>query len=62
MTRKEVRDRVADYIRNHPLESLKSISLKLGCSLSAIGNITREYHIRRQQGALSEADLRKLEG
>jgi DNA invertase Pin-like site-specific DNA recombinase len=62
MTRKEVRDKLADYIRNHPQESYKTISLKLGCALSTINNISREYHIVRQRAALSEADLRKLEG
>jgi len=62
MTRKEVRDKVAAYIKANPQESYKAIGAKLHCATTTIANIAREYGIVRQRGALSEADLRKLEG
>ena len=62
MTRKEVRDKVADYIRNHPQESYKAIGLKLECSASTVNNIVREHRIVRKRSALNETDLSRLDG
>jgi DNA invertase Pin-like site-specific DNA recombinase len=61
MTRSEVRERIAQYLIDHPGESYKSIAKKLNIGLSTIGNIAREYNIRRYAPRLTDADLAKLE-
>ena len=62
MTRKEARQKVAEYIKTHPELTYEQIAEKLQCGQSTIGGIAREFQIRRQHIALSEADLSKLEG
>jgi hypothetical protein len=60
MTRKEVRRKVAQIIADNPQLSYKALSLKLNCAVSTVATIAREYEIRRQRPALTEADLTKL--
>jgi hypothetical protein len=60
MTRKEVRRTIAQFIADNPQLSYKALSLKLNCAVSTIATIAREYEIRRQRPALTEADLAKL--
>ena len=60
MTRKEVRRQLAQFISDNPRLSYKALSLKLNCAVSTIATIAREYGIRRQRPALTEADLTKL--
>lgn len=60
MTRKEVRTKIAEYLRLHPTESYKSVALKLNCSVSTISNIAREYNVSRIRKPLADADLAKL--
>jgi hypothetical protein len=60
MTRKEVRRSVVQFIADNPQLSYKALSLKLNCAISTVATIAREYEIRRQRAALTEADLTKL--
>jgi hypothetical protein len=60
MTRKEVRRKLAQFIADNPQLSYKALSLKLNCAISTVATIAREYEIRRQRPALTEADLTKL--
>jgi|NGEPerStandDraft_6_1074524.scaffolds.fasta_scaffold129365_1 hypothetical protein len=60
MTSKEVRRKLAQFIADNPQLSYKALSLKLNCAISTVATIAREYEIRRQRPALTEADLTKL--
>ena len=62
MTRKEARQRVAEYMKANPGLTYKQVSEILSCGLSTVGAIAKEFGIRRQRKALSEADLAKMEG
>ena len=44
---KEVRDRVALYIRNNPQRSFADIAHDLGISISTVSRVAREYHLSR---------------
>jgi hypothetical protein len=62
MTRKQVRQGIAVYIKAHPELTYRELAETLNCGLSAIAAIAHEFGITRQRKPLSEADLRKLEG
>jgi DNA invertase Pin-like site-specific DNA recombinase len=62
MTRKKVRQTIAEYLGAHPELTYKQVAEKLNCGLSTVGNIAREFGIARQRKALSDADLSSLEG
>ena len=64
MTRKEVRDRVAEFIKQHPELTYKQIADQLGdgCNKATIAAIAREYDIRRIMSAITPEQLKKLGG
>ncbi len=62
MTRREVRQKIAQYLKTHPELTYKQLAEKLNCGLSTVGNIAREFGIERQRKALTDADLSSLEG
>lgn len=62
MTRKEVRQQVAQFIADNPQLSYKTLGLMLNCAASTIATIAYEHGITRQRPALSDADLTKLLG
>lgn len=57
MTRKEARERIADYLKANPHMTYREVSAKLNCGLSTIGKIAREFGITRY----NKYDLSKLE-
>ena len=60
MTRKQVRDAVADFIRTNPQMPYKDIAHRLNVAPSTIGSISREYGIRRLRSAITEENLAEL--
>jgi DNA invertase Pin-like site-specific DNA recombinase len=62
MTRRKVRQTIAEYLKSHQELTYKQVAAKLNCGLSTVGNIAREFGITRQRKALSDADLTSLEG
>ena len=60
MTRKQVRDAVADFIRTNPQMPYKEIGRRLHVAPSTIGSISREYGIHRLRSAITEENLAEL--
>ena len=60
--RKEARAKIAEFLKAHPEVSYRELAAGLGCALSTVATIAREYKIVRQRKALNLDDLSKLEG
>jgi predicted XRE-type DNA-binding protein len=60
MTRKEVRQKIAEYLKANPELTYKQASEALHCGQSTVSTIAREYGITRLRKPLSESDLNNL--
>ena len=62
MTRKEARQLLAEYLKQHPELSYRDVAEKLNCGLSTVGGVAREFGVRRQRKAFDADYLSKLTG
>ena len=60
MTRKEARQLLAEYLKQHPEPSYRDVAEKLNCGLSTVGGVAREFGVRRQRKAFGADYLSKL--
>jgi DNA invertase Pin-like site-specific DNA recombinase len=46
-TNKAVRDTIAKHLLDNPNETYKAVARRIGCSMSTVYNIAREYGVKR---------------
>jgi DNA invertase Pin-like site-specific DNA recombinase len=60
MTRKEARQLLAEYLKQHPELSYREIAETLNCGLSTVAGVAREFGVSRQRKAFGADYLSKL--